>query len=126
MKSSKTNENFWLYGKHTCMSALKNKNRRCIELLATENFYREHKKEIRQCVDSKGIKVRLVENKILNDVLPKGANHQGIALNVAPILYNLSIEEIAESSNDSSTIVILDQVTDTHNIGSILRTSGLF
>ncbi|WP_265027505.1 23S rRNA (guanosine(2251)-2'-O)-methyltransferase RlmB [Wolbachia endosymbiont (group A) of Bombylius major] len=126
MKSSKTNENFWLYGKHTCMSALKNKNRRCIELLATENFYREHKKEIRQCVDSKGIKVRLVENKILNDVLPKGANHQGIALNVAPILYNLSIEEIAESSNDSSTIVILDQVTDTHNIGSILRTSACF
>ncbi|WP_353284332.1 23S rRNA (guanosine(2251)-2'-O)-methyltransferase RlmB [Wolbachia endosymbiont (group A) of Lasioglossum fulvicorne] len=125
MKSSKTNENFWLYGKHTCMSALKNKNRRCIELLATENFHREHEKEIRQCVDSKGIKVRLVENKILNDVLPKGANHQGIALNVAPILYNLSIEEIANSS-DSSTIVILDQVTDTHNIGSILRTSACF
>ncbi|WP_338406429.1 MULTISPECIES: 23S rRNA (guanosine(2251)-2'-O)-methyltransferase RlmB [unclassified Wolbachia] len=126
MKSSKTNENFWLYGKHTCMSALKNKNRRCIELLVTENFYREHEKEIKQCANSKGIKVRLVENKILNDVLPKGANHQGIALKVAPILHNLSIEEIAESSNNSSTIVILDQVTDTHNIGSILRTSACF
>lgn len=108
------------------MSALKNKNRRCIELLVTENFYREHEKEIRQCVNSKGIKVRLVENKILTDVSSKGANHQGIALNVAPILYNLSIEEVAESSNDSSTIVILDQVTDTHNIGSILRTSACF
>ncbi len=126
MKSSKTNENFWLYGKHTCMSALKNKNRQCIELLVTENFYRGHEKEIRQYVDSKNIKVQLVKNKILNDVLPKGANHQGIALNVAPILYNLSVEEIAKNSNDSSTIVILDQVTDTHNIGSILRTSACF
>ncbi|NUY39710.1 23S rRNA (guanosine(2251)-2'-O)-methyltransferase RlmB [Wolbachia endosymbiont of Litomosoides brasiliensis] len=126
MKSSKLNENFWLYGKHTCMSALKNKNRLCIELLVTENFYREHKKEIRQCADSKGIKVQLVENKILNEVLSKSANHQGIALKVAPIFHSLSIEEIAESSSDSSTIVILDQVTDTHNIGSILRTSACF
>nr|WP_246209727.1 23S rRNA (guanosine(2251)-2'-O)-methyltransferase RlmB [Wolbachia endosymbiont of Atemnus politus] len=51
----------------------------------------------------------------------KSVNHQGVALKVASILY--SIEEIAE---DSSTIVILDQVTDTHNRGSILRTSACF
>jgi 23S rRNA (guanosine2251-2'-O)-methyltransferase len=126
VKSQKTNENFWLYGKYTCISALRNKNRRCIELLVTENSYKEYEKEIRQYIDGKGIKAQLVENKTLNDVLSKGANHQGIALKVAPIIYNLSIEEIAESSNNSSTIVILDQVTDTHNIGSILRTSACF
>ncbi|QIT35798.1 23S rRNA (guanosine(2251)-2'-O)-methyltransferase RlmB [Wolbachia endosymbiont of Brugia pahangi] len=126
MKSLKLNKNFWLYGKHTCMLALKNKNRLCIELLVTENSYREYEKEIRQCVDSKGIKVQLVKNKILSEVLSKSANHQGIALKVAPILHSLSIEEIAESSSNSSTIVILDQVTDTHNIGSILRTSACF
>ncbi|NSX83087.1 23S rRNA (guanosine(2251)-2'-O)-methyltransferase RlmB, partial [Wolbachia endosymbiont of Atemnus politus] len=126
MKPSKTNENFWLYGRHTCMSALKNKNRRCIELLVTENFYEEYEKEIRQYIDSKSIKAQLVENKILNGILPKGANHQGVALKVAPILHSLSIEEIARNSSNNSTIVILDQVTDTHNIGSILRTSACF
>lgn len=126
MKSSKANENCWIYGKHTCISALRNKNRRCIELLVTENFYREFEKEIKQCADSKGIKPRLVENKMFNDVLPKGVNHQGIALKVAPIFHSLNIEEIAEGSGDSSTIVILDQITDTHNIGSILRTSACF
>ncbi|MDG7053155.1 MAG: 23S rRNA (guanosine(2251)-2'-O)-methyltransferase RlmB [Wolbachia endosymbiont of Alcedoecus sp.] len=125
MKSLKANESFWLYGKHACMSALKNKNRQCMELLTTENFYEEHEKEIRQYIDSKGVKVQLVENKTLNNILSKGANHQGVALKVAPILQSLSIEEIANSS-DSSTIVILDQVTDTHNIGSILRTSACF
>ena len=126
MKSSKANENCWIYGKHTCISALRNKNRRCIELLVTENFYREFEKEIKQCADSKGIKARLVENKMCNDVLPKGVNHQGIALKVTPIFHSLNIEEIAERSGENSTIVILDQITDTHNIGSILRTSACF
>ncbi|MGL9733096.1 MAG: 23S rRNA (guanosine(2251)-2'-O)-methyltransferase RlmB [Wolbachia sp.] len=125
MKSLKANKNFWLYGKHACISALKNKNRQCMKLLTTENFYKEHEKEIRQYIDCKGVKVQLVENKILNNILFKNTNHQGVALKVSPTLYNLSIEEIANSS-DSSTIVILDQVTDTHNIGSILRTSACF
>lgn len=114
-------KSFWLYGKHTCVSALKNKNRQCIELLVTKSSYKEYEKEIRQ--GSRSIKVRLVESKVLNDILPKSVNHQGIALKVAPILHSLSIEEIAEKS---STIVILDQVNDTHNIGSILRTSACF
>lgn len=126
MKSQKTNENFWLYGRHTCISALKNKNRRCIELLVTENFYKEHEKEIIECAKDKNIKAQIVENKIFDSILPKGVNHQGVALKVAPISNHLGIEEIAENSADSSTIVILDQVTDTHNIGSILRTSACF
>ncbi|WP_025264190.1 23S rRNA (guanosine(2251)-2'-O)-methyltransferase RlmB [Wolbachia endosymbiont of Onchocerca volvulus] len=126
MKSLKVNESFWLYGKHTCMSALKNKNRQCIKLLITESFYKEHEKEIRQCVDNKGIKFQLVENEIFNKILPKSANHQGISLKVVPILHSLSIEKITKNSSEISTIVILDQVTDTHNIGSILRTSACF
>nr|WP_281356004.1 hypothetical protein [Wolbachia endosymbiont of Atemnus politus] len=35
-----------------CISALTNKNRQCIELLVTENFYKEHEKEVRQYIDS--------------------------------------------------------------------------
>ncbi|MCV3769389.1 MAG: 23S rRNA (guanosine(2251)-2'-O)-methyltransferase RlmB [Wolbachia pipientis] len=123
---SKINESFWLYGKHTCISALKNKNRQCIELLITENFYKKHKEKIKQYINNKCIKVQLVKNKILNNFLPKSANHQGIALKVSPIFHNLNIKELAQNSNNNSTIVILDQITDTHNIGSISRTSACF
>ncbi|APR98235.1 23S rRNA (guanosine(2251)-2'-O)-methyltransferase RlmB [Wolbachia endosymbiont of Folsomia candida] len=126
MKSQKTTENFWLYGRHTCISALKNKNRQCIELLVTENFHKEHEKEIRECTNDRKIKAQIVENKIFDSILPKGVNHQGIALKVLPISSNLEIEEVAENGDESSTIVILDQVTDTHNIGSILRTAACF
>ncbi|MDG7056232.1 MAG: 23S rRNA (guanosine(2251)-2'-O)-methyltransferase RlmB [Wolbachia endosymbiont of Meromenopon meropis] len=125
MRSLKANINYWLYGKHVCISALKNKNRQCTELLATKNFYKEYEEEIKQYIENKSIKFQLVENKTLNNILSKGANHQGVALKVSPIFQSLKIEEIA-SSRDSSTIVILDQVTDTYNIGSILRTSVCF
>lgn len=107
------------------MSALKNKSRQCTELLMTEHFYKKHKKEIGQYICDKDIKTQLVENKIFGNIFPKGANHQGIALKVAP-LHSTNIEKIAKNSNNISTIVILDQVTCTHNIGSISRTSACF
>jgi len=126
MKSSKIHESFWLYGKHPCISALRNKNRRCIELLVTKSSYKQYEKEIIQCIQNQDITIKIVENKTFDSILLKGVNHQGIALKVIPISNYLSVEEVAENSTDSSTIVILDQVTDTHNIGSILRTSACF
>ncbi len=107
---------YWLYGKHTCMSALRNKNRKCIELLITE------KQQI-ELTQYRDLKVRVVTNKIFDNLLPKGVNHQGIALKVFPISNYLSLEQVI---NNQSTIVILDRVTDTYNIGSILRTSACF
>ncbi|MDN5247591.1 MAG: 23S rRNA (guanosine(2251)-2'-O)-methyltransferase RlmB [Wolbachia endosymbiont of Tyrophagus putrescentiae] len=123
MKKSKVHENFWIYGKHTCISALKNKNRKCIELLVVE---KQDTDEIMQYAKSRNIKVKAVESKVFNSIFPQGVNHQSVALKVVPIANYLSVEDVAQNSAESSTIVILDQVTDTHNIGSILRTSACF
>ncbi|WFW29962.1 MAG: 23S rRNA (guanosine(2251)-2'-O)-methyltransferase RlmB [Wolbachia endosymbiont of Menacanthus eurysternus] len=125
-KFLKTNKkSFWLYGKHTCISALKNKNRRCLKLLMTHNFYKRNKKEIDQYINKKNVEAELIRNKVLDNTLPIYVNHQGIALKVLPIFQNLNIENIA-NSNNNSTLVILDQITDINNIGSILRTSVCF
>ncbi len=123
MKSLKS---FWLYGKHTCISALKNKNRQCLELLLSQNSYEQYAKEITQCIKERNIATRIIENKIFNKILPQDITHQYIALRVKEISNSVTIEEIAKNSCDISTIVILDQVTDTYNIGSILRTSACF
>ncbi|OEY86703.1 23S rRNA (guanosine(2251)-2'-O)-methyltransferase RlmB [Wolbachia pipientis] len=122
----KSSQNFWLYGKHTCISALKNKNRQCLELLLSKNFYEQHTVEIEQYIKNRNIKVRTVENKAFDKILPKNVNHQCIALKVIPVSNYFSIEEVVKNSDDSSTIIILDQVTDTYNIGSILRTAACF
>ncbi|WP_253299961.1 23S rRNA (guanosine(2251)-2'-O)-methyltransferase RlmB [Wolbachia endosymbiont of Chironomus riparius] len=123
MKSLKS---YWLYGKHTCISALANKNRRCVELLVTKNFHKQHEEEIKKRIENRNIETKIVEHKIFDKILSRDVNHQGIALKVFPVSNYFSIEEVIEKSTNNSTIVILDQVTDTHNIGSILRTSACF
>lgn len=115
---------FWLYGKHICISALKNRNRLCYELLLSPTFYKQNYKEIKEYVEAKNVDVKVETNKF-NTIFTSHVNHQGIALKVAP-LENPQLQEITEKSKDKSTIVILDQVTDTYNVGSILRTSACF
>ncbi|GHM58231.1 MAG: 23S rRNA (guanosine(2251)-2'-O)-methyltransferase RlmB [Candidatus Mesenet longicola] len=114
---------FWLYGKHTCISALKNEHRLCYELLLSPTFYKQNYKEIKNYIEAKNLKV--IETNKFNTILAPHVNHQGIALKVAP-LKNFELQEIIEKSINKSTILILDQITDTYNIGSILRTSACF
>ncbi|WP_339047453.1 23S rRNA (guanosine(2251)-2'-O)-methyltransferase RlmB [Candidatus Mesenet endosymbiont of Phosphuga atrata] len=114
---------FWLYGKHTCISALKNKNRLCYELLLSPAFYKQNYKELEAYIAAKNVKV--AKTNKFNTILAPHANHQGIALKVAP-LKNFELQETIEKSTNKSTILILDQITDTYNIGSILRTSACF
>ncbi len=115
----------WFYGKHTCISALKNKNRLSHELLLSEIFYNQNYQQLKTYIETKNVKVRIIKTNEFNSVLSPSSNHQGIALKVSP-LENVKLEEIIEKSTNESTIVILDQITDTHNIGSILRTSACF
>jgi 23S rRNA (guanosine2251-2'-O)-methyltransferase len=67
-----------------------------------------------------GYKVDLIDSAALSRLLPEGAVHQGIALEVAPLaeppLHVLKKRE-------TGVLVVLDQVTDPHNVGAILRTA---
>ena len=59
-------------------------------------------------------------------MLPPNSNHQGIALQVS-MIDTASIEDVLSNvSTETSTIILLDQVTDIHNIGSIIRSAVCF
>jgi 23S rRNA (guanosine2251-2'-O)-methyltransferase len=68
-----------------------------------------------------------IDRQGLDYLLPDGAVHQGIAARVAP-LPELDLLDICEQAvgNDQAIVVILDQVTDPHNVGAILRSAAAF
>ncbi len=120
MKKKKTNENLWLYGHHAVVEALKNPNRDKILLKMTKDAH----------IDpalTKGIPVQVVPKDQLDSLLGASAVHQGLALQVLP-LENFHLDEIITKANtqDRAVILLLDQVTDPHNIGAILRSAAAF
>ena len=70
------NDGYWMFGWHSCVSAIKNPKRRLFKLLVTEKSY--------ELIDSKDIKkfndVLIVSSKEIDTLLPVGSLHQGIAI----------------------------------------------
>ncbi|AHX04252.1 23S rRNA (guanosine(2251)-2'-O)-methyltransferase RlmB [Ehrlichia japonica] len=117
----------WIYGKHACIAALQNKSRKCYELLVTENFMQNNNEmsKISELCKQKNINLKQVSLNYINSLSPHNSNHQGIILRASTI-NSITIEEVLNRSKENSTIILLDQVTDIHNIGSIIRSAVCF
>lgn len=113
----KSNTSLFLYGTHPCVAALKNPKR------IVEKVFVTHMSTIADLPIGK-TKVECVDKKILEAKLPAGAVHQGIALQVQPLpVY--SLDEL-EDLQENACVVVLDQVTDPHNVGAIIRSAAVF
>ncbi|MBP2294779.1 23S rRNA (guanosine(2251)-2'-O)-methyltransferase RlmB [Azospirillum rugosum] len=118
-----------LYGLHPVSAALLNPERRVHRLMATESGRTALEPVLAQA-KARGLALpglMPADRTDLDRMLPPGAVHQGVALDVAP-LPEVGIEDIcAEADSDhSALVVVLDQVTDPHNVGAILRSASAF
>jgi 23S rRNA (guanosine2251-2'-O)-methyltransferase len=122
-KKQNNAQDLLIYGKHPVISALNNPNRKFKNLYTTKEIWQE----IGSSFSEIEVKVHLMESYEIDMRLPDGVNHQNIVLEVFP-LKTLEIEDIiAETaSKESSCLVILDQITDPHNIGAIIRSAAAF
>ncbi|CAN7252458.1 MAG: 23S rRNA (guanosine(2251)-2'-O)-methyltransferase RlmB [Devosia sp.] len=107
----------YLYGLHTVRAALDNPLRVKKELLATPNAL-SRLNEIGQIGK---VKVRETTPKELDRLLGGDAVHQGAALEVDPVS-RFGLNDIQQLK----LVVVLDQLTDPHNVGAILRTACAF
>lgn len=67
----------------------------------------------------------IVDRQDLDRLLPPGSVHQGLALDAAP-LPDRPLHALLDTEALPDLIVVLDQVTDPHNIGAILRSAAAF
>ena len=112
-----SDENDVIYGAHPVAEALKNPKRKFVKLTTTLNGA-ERLKEFTQPL---GISPEIVNPKVLDRKVEPDAVHQGMILEAKP-LRQPQLKEIEQSG----IVVMLDQVTDPHNVGAILRTCAAF
>jgi 23S rRNA (guanosine2251-2'-O)-methyltransferase len=106
-----------LYGWHSVKAALENPDRKVQRLLATENAARR--------LADDGIKLpaalELVRPEVIAAMVGPDAVHQGLLAEADPLPAH-DLDELAPEG----TILVLDQITDPHNVGAILRSAAAF
>ena len=107
-----------LYGFHPVREALRMQRRKLLGLFATNGAAARLQDEITQS----GVALTIVEPQDLDRRLGRDAVHQGLLLEARP----LPALDIADVANDSGTLIVLDGITDPHNVGAILRTAAAF
>jgi 23S rRNA (guanosine2251-2'-O)-methyltransferase len=118
----------WIYGRHAVAAALANPLRRIRRIVAT----REHEAELASLLAAARADLprapELVDRHALARLLPEEAVHQGVALAV-DALPRRALRDILASPSKSGAphvVVLLDQVSDPHNVGAVLRSAAAF
>lgn len=112
-----------IYGKNSVLEALNAGNREINKILISKNIHTDIKiAKIKELAQSKGIIFQFVGKEKFQPY--EEFNHQGIIAQISPIKY-MELDDFIEKSDKKdgfSSLVILDGVEDSHNLGAIIRT----
>ena len=117
---AKASDGLWLYGLHTVRAALANPRRKVKRAVLTARAGAEIGAKLLGRV-----RHETVELDAVTRLLPAGAVHQGAALQCEP-LPGIKLEDALKPSPRRRIVLVLDQITDPHNEGAILRTAAAF
>lgn len=105
----------WLWGVHAVTAALANPKRKLIRLVGTKNGLARLPKPVPRA--------EALEPGAIDALLPRDAVHQGLAAQFEP-LDPVQVEDVIAAEADR--VVVLDQVSDPHNLGAIYRSAAAF
>ena len=107
-----------LWGRHAVAAALENPDRRVVRAWATRDVaaFMQFPKDV---------PLTLSEAPDLGRLVPNDAPHQGVVIEVEA-LEDVWLDGILQQSPERSVLLVLDQVTDPHNVGAILRSAAAF
>jgi 23S rRNA (guanosine2251-2'-O)-methyltransferase len=111
----------WVYGLHAVQAALANPRRRLHRLVLTARAAENLDEKLLSRVG-----VEPADADAISRLLPPGAVHQGAALACDPLPGRDLNEALEIPKNGRRIVLVLDQLSDPHNVGAILRTAAAF
>lgn len=110
-----------IYGVHAVTAAVQNPARKVIKLSASENAAHRFGDILRPFSET----LKIVKAAELDRMVGADAVHQGLVLHASP-LPEPTLDHILQQNPDRWLFVVLDQITDPHNVGAILRSCAAF
>ena len=118
---NKLNNHVWLFGLHAVRDALDNPNRIKYTLMVTPNA----QTKLTASIESSGVQTKIVDPRKFFSPIDKQSVHQGAVLEVCPLNWG-SLSEVCAPKDKDKLVLLLDRVTDPHNVGAILRSAEVF
>ncbi|CUH10260.1 23S rRNA (guanosine-2'-O-)-methyltransferase RlmB [Jannaschia seosinensis] len=114
-------ETVWLFGLHAVRDALRNPMRERLRLVVTKNAA----DRLGEDLAASGLEPEIADPRRFPVPLDPGSVHQGAALEVRPLDWG-RLDDVARPGGGAPLVVLLDRVTDPHNVGAILRSAEVF
>ncbi|MDD3436310.1 MAG: 23S rRNA (guanosine(2251)-2'-O)-methyltransferase RlmB [Candidatus Gastranaerophilales bacterium] len=109
-----------IYGKNSVLEALIAGEREFNKILIANNIHSDTKlNQIKELAQKKGVVFQFVAKEKFSQWA--GLNHQGVIAQISPIKYT-DLDEFLEQKHQNASLVILDGIEDSHNLGAIIRT----
>lgn len=116
-KKSAAAETVWLFGLHAVRDALLNPKREKLHLMVTPNA----QAKLADAIAEAGIEPEVVDPRKFKPPLDPNSVHQGAVLEVKPLNWGGLAENCI--GREAPRVLLLDRVTDPHNVGAILRSA---
>ncbi|MDZ7909702.1 MAG: 23S rRNA (guanosine(2251)-2'-O)-methyltransferase RlmB [Gemmobacter sp.] len=120
-KRAAAQETVWLFGLHAVRDALLNPRREKLRLVVTKNAY----DKLADAITASGVEPEVVDPRKFDVPIDESSVHQGAALEVKPLHWG-SLAEVCIEGRGAPLVVLLDRVTDPHNVGAVLRSAEVF
>jgi 23S rRNA (guanosine2251-2'-O)-methyltransferase len=115
-------ETVWLFGLHAVRDALENPRREKLRLIVTRNAA----DKLAPAIATSAMTPDIADPRKFTAPLDPGSVHQGAALEVKPLDWGPLAEVCMGDGVQGPRVVLLDRVTDPHNVGAILRSAEVF
>lgn len=121
-KKAAGHETVWLFGLHAVRDALLNPAREKLQLIVTQNAAAK----LAQAIAEAGVEPTVVDPRRFDAPIDPQSVHQGAAMEVRPLNWGALDDLCLRDTGGPLRAVLLDRVTDPHNVGAILRSAEVF